>query len=267
MKALFICLLISLSHGAIAQDPTAYLNNFDQKVYSLKTKGVKDFAVDLENSKLTKQLNDQLIFGKVSKVVFKLYWTANPERLDVVVQGLPDGFIEAKEDLKIRVMALLENLIPLPMVKKFSQFKISAGPKPKEILMQDNSGLAPIPSYVLKFDATDKLTEVVGNKPVGTFVTTYEFGKDSFADGKWVLKETTTTNSENNQSVVSKSELSYGTSQGIGVLTEIEQSIEQTAKPGSKPFTVTESWEFENYRINTGEGLKHFLGEGSKKEE
>jgi predicted HAD superfamily phosphohydrolase YqeG len=61
----FFVVLFLFSLGAIAQEPSTYLKIFDSKVYSLKTKGVKDFVVDLENTRLTKQINDQQSFGKI----------------------------------------------------------------------------------------------------------------------------------------------------------------------------------------------------------
>src|SRR4051812_30662915 len=98
MKALFgLLLFTTLSY---AQDPMAYIKNFESKVYSLKNKGVKDFVVDIENPQLTKQLNDQQVFGKLKEVYFRLYWTAEPMRLNMDVMGLPEGFVEVKEELK-----------------------------------------------------------------------------------------------------------------------------------------------------------------------
>lgn len=261
MKAL-LCFLF-LATTAFAQDPGTYLKNFDNKVYSLKTKGVSDFVVDIESTKLTKQMNDQQVFGKVKEVVFRTYWTANPERLAIEVVGLPEGFKEVKEELKLAILGMMDNLIPQTMAQRFNGYKFSNGTKPKEVLAQDSSGLAPIPSFVLKFDKEDKLIEVVGQKPIGTLTVVPNFQKESFSDGRWVLKGQTTTNTEGGQTVIIKKELSYGQSQGIGVLTEVDFSTEQKSQSG-KSTTASESLTFKNYKINAGEGLKYFLGETPK---
>ena len=42
-----------------------------------------------------------MIFGKVNEVIFRTYWTANPERVAIEVIGLPEGFKEIKEELKL----------------------------------------------------------------------------------------------------------------------------------------------------------------------
>lgn len=263
MRILLLALTL-LSLSAWAQDPVAYLNNFDAKVYSLKTKGIKDFVVDIESSKLTKQMNEQMIFGKVDEVIFRTYWTANPERIAIEVVGLPEGFREIKEELKVAILSQLDSLLPLTTVQRFAGYKFHTGSSPKEVVAQDSTGIASIQSYVMKFDAQDKLIDVQGKKVVGTLSITPKYDKDSFADGKWVLKSLTTTSSENGQTLVVKKELDYSKSQGIGVLSEVTVTTEQNFPGSPKPLITEETMEFKNYKINAGEALKYFLGESGK---
>lgn len=264
MRFLFIILAL-FSFSAWSQDPAAYLNNFDAKVYSLKTKGVKEFVVDIISSKLTKQMNDQMIFGKVNELIFRTYWTANPERISIEVIGLPDGFREIKEELKLSILSVIENLLPLTTVQRFSGYKFLPGSTPKEFVAQDSTGIANIQSFVLRFDNQDRMIEVVGKKDVGTLVTTPVYEKDSFAAGKWVLKSISTNSSENGQSLLVKKVLTYGQSQGIGVLSKVTVTTEQKgANPAIKPLILEEELEFKNYKINAGEALKYYLGDSAK---
>lgn len=260
MKAI-ICTIFFIT-TAFAQDPAAYLKNFDEKVYSLKNKGVQDFVVDIESSKLSKQMNDQQLFGKIDEVIFRTYWTANPERLAIEVLGMPDGFKEIKEDLKASIMLMMDNLLPQTSAQRFAGYKFSQGPKQKEITATDATGIAAIPSFVLKFDAQDKLSEVQGNKPIGSFAVKPIYQKESFAGGSWVLTEQTTTTSENNQTMIIKKELDYSKSNGIGILTQVDvTTIQKLNAPDAKAISVSESLNFKNYKINEGEALKYFLGE------
>src|SRR5665647_1584773 len=144
MKIL-IPVLFSLSSLSLsAMDPTTYLNLVDNKVYSLKSKGVKDFVVDVQSSRLLKQVNDQMVFGKIPSLVFRTYWTGNPERLAIEVIGLPEGFKEIKEELKASVLSLLDSLIPLPTASRFAGYKISEGKNAKELIATDTTGIAPV---------------------------------------------------------------------------------------------------------------------------
>lgn len=265
MRILFL-MLGMLSFNVWSQDPTVYLNNFDAKVYSLKTKGVKEFVVDIESSKLTKQMNDQMIFGKVKEVIFRTYWTANPERIAIEVIGLPDGFREIKEELKLSIFSVIENLLPLTTVQRFAGYKFHSGASPKEFVAQDATGIANVQSFIVRFDNQDRMIEVVGKKAIGTLVTTPKYEKDGFAAGKWVLKSMSTNSSENGQTLIVKKDLSYGTSQGIGVLSRVTVTTEQRDEtPGAKALILEESVDFKNYQINAGEALKYFLGEAPTK--
>lgn len=262
---IFLLVFTLLSLNAWSQDPANYLNNFDAKVYSLKNKGVKDFVVDIQNEKLTQQLNEQMIFGKVKEVTFRTYWTANPERIAIEILGLPDGFKEIKEELSLSIMSMMDSLLPIPTVQKFAGYKFQSGSGLKEYVAQDTTGLASVQSYVLRFDNTDKLVEVIGKKAVGELSITPKYEKDGFADGKWVLKSLITASSQNGQTLTVKKDLSYGSSQGIGVLTRVKITTEQSApSSNAKPMILDETIEFKNYKINNGDALKYFLGEGSK---
>lgn len=259
MKVLFFSLFIMTS--AFAQDPSATLKAFDAKIYSLKTKGVKDFVVDIESSKLTKQMNDQQLFGKVEELIFRTYWTSQPERLAIEVIGLPDGFKEVKEELKMSMLQMMDNILPQTTEQRFAGYKfVQKGPG--EITAQDSSGLAPIPSYTLKFDNQNALTEVVGHKPIGTLTVKPVYTKPSFAEGKLVLASQTTTSIENGQTLIVTKELEYDKAEGISVVSEVNISTEYKG-PGKDARSVksNESIEFKNYKINDGTAFKYFLGE------
>lgn len=265
MRALTLLLTTFISFAAFAQDPVAYLNQFDQKVYSLKTKGVKDFIVDVESNKLTEQLNEQGIFGRLNKIIFRVYWTANPERLAIEILGLPEGFKELKDEMKYGVLQQLEMLLPQTIIKKFYGYKFSTGPGTKDIVAKDISGIASIPEFILKFDNQDKLQEIVGKKPVGSMNTAIVYERENFADGKYVLKNQTTTVNENGQTVTVKKELKYGNSNGVGVLSSVTTTTTTMVEGAKgKPFSLSETITFDNYRINSGEALKYFLATEAK---
>lgn len=262
MKFLAISLAL-LALPVLAQDPKAYLKSFDSKVYSLKTQGVQDFTVDLVSSRLTKQMNDQMIFGPVKELVFKVYWTASPHRVAIEIQGLPDGFKEIKEELKVSVLTALEDLIPLPLEEKFPNHQFTQGPGMKEITAKDQSGLALVPAYILKFDGQDRLTTIEAQKPVGTFSVVNQYEKTPFSNQKWVLQSQTTSGAENGQSITSTKAFTYSTQEGIGVLTRISVSTEQKWRDAA-PLKSQEIVELKNYKINAGEALKYFLAETKK---
>jgi len=256
----FFLSLIFLLSGAhtLAQDHKTYFSLYDRKVYSLKNKGVKDFVVDVRSSDLTEKVNEQKIFGNVKDLIFRVHWTLAPERLAVDVIGLPEGFAEAKNELKASFLPLLDNLLPMTIEQRFPGYKFSPGKTPKEFIATDSSGLAPIPRYILKFDEQDRLSEITGQKPVGSWNMTWAYEKKAFSEGRWVISQVTLANSESGVTVKSSRKLSYSMVQGMGVLSEVVLSVEQS---GEKTIRTEENIEFTNYKINTGEGMRYFLGD------
>ncbi len=258
MKFIFALMIVFTSTAAVAQAPSVYFSLFDRKVYSLKNKGVRDFVVDMTSARLLDQVNDQKIFGKVKELVFRVYWTQSPERLAVDVIGLPEGFIEAKTQLRTMALPLLDNLLPMTVEQRFPNYKITPGKVAREFIATDSSGLAPIPSYVLKFDDQDRLSEIIGKKPLGSWNMNWVYEKKAFSEGRWVISQVTVSNNESGQVVKTNRKLNYGNAQGMGVLTEVILSVEQQ---GEKPVRTEESIEFKNYKINTGEGMRYFMSD------
>lgn len=261
----FYFLFLILSFDVLALDPNSYLAQFDSNIYSLKSKGTKDFVVDIYSSRLAKQINEQSIFGKVKDFHFKVYWTANPERLAVEVKGLPEGFKEIKDNLNSSIAFALEDLLSKDIAQKFPGYKASAGSKNREITLQDTTGTAAIPQFILKFDERDILVEILGKKYIGSYVVNLSYEKDAFTSGKYVLKSFISKSSENGQTTTTKKDYEYGKVHGVGVLERITITSQQKWEASeAKPLNLSETVEFRNYAINNGEAVTYFLGESSK---
>jgi hypothetical protein len=262
---IIITLVLFLAATAWADETLTFLNNQDKKVYSIKSKGIKDLVVDIESPKLTSHLNEQGSLGKVENVIFRVYWTASPERIAIDILGMPDGFREIKEQLKLNILPQVENILPPTTAQKFGGYKFLKTGSPREVLVQDTSGVAPIPSYVLRYDSQDRLIEIEGKKLIGEFKVTPVFDKEAFSEGRWVLKSQVSRDVTSGQTSISKKELSYGTHQGFGVVTKVALTNElRYEAPEVKPVISVEELHFKNYKINTGEALQHFLSDSNK---
>lgn len=84
------------------------------------------------------------------------------------------------------------------------------------------------------------------------------YEKKAFSEGRWVISQVTVVNKEGGITTKSTRKLNYGTSQGIGVLSEVVLTVEQS---GDKNLSTQETIDFKNYKINTGAGSRHFLAE------
>jgi hypothetical protein len=264
IKLAVALLALSIS-GAQAADPGALLQGQDAKVYSLRSKGLKDLVVDITNPELTRQLNESQSFGSVSELTFRVYWTASPERFAMEVLGLPEGFEEVKYGLKQRVIPLLENILAPPITQQFAGFKFNPGTGANEVLAVDPSGVAPISSFTLKFDAQQKLIEIQGHKVIGEYKVEPTYEKESFSEGKWVLKSQHLTNTDSSSSITTKKELDYGLVHGMGVVSRVTiGNVISSRSPSSEDLKSEEVYEFKNYQINSGAAQRYFLGETTK---
>lgn len=260
LKFLLVIAFLTTSFSAFSQDPATTLKLIDGKIYSLKNKGVKDFVVDISSSKLTQQINAIGTYGIVKELYFRIYWTLNPERLDIEVVGLPDGFKEVKEELKLSVLGLLENILPPPMEKKFAAYNFSAA-GPGVLVAKDKTGVAEIPTLSFKFDQQLRLTDITGNKPVGSVKVTPVYEKDAFSDGRWVLKKQISVASENGQEITTIKTLTYAPFDGISAVRSVNIGTEQKflGRADAKPVSFSETIDFKNYKINNGIAAKHFI--------
>ena len=260
LKITLIFSLLFSASMAFSQDPSTTLKLVDSKIYSLKNKGIKDFSVDISSSKLTQQINSIGTFGQVKELYFRVYWTLAPEKVDIEVFGLPEGFKEVKEELKLSVVNLLDNILPLPLEKRFAGYAFSAS-GPGSIAAKDTTGIAEIPNLTIKIDQQLRITEIQGIKPVGSVIITPVYEKDSFSDGRWVLKKQITKTSENGQEINSVRTLAYAPFDGISAVRSVSVETEQrfVGRADSKPVSFSETIEFKNYKINNGAAAKHFL--------
>jgi hypothetical protein len=260
MSGFFFAIFLSLN--LFAQDSVAFLRNFDTKVYSMKNKGIKDVVLEIENEKFTSQLNARQIFGKLNSVIVRVYWTSQPERIALDVIGLPEGFREIREEIKLAVIPALEAAFPPSVEQRFPGYKFSQGAREREIMAQDLSGLAAIPSYVLKFNESGVLSEIVANKPVGTTSILTKYVKEGFADGKQVLTEQITQIIENGAEISINRKLSYQKHEGISVIKNLKiETKQKNLNDPKKVFSEAEDFRFSNFRINQGDALKYFLGQ------
>lgn len=253
---LFLSLLLLFSASLWGQSET--LQNFDKKLYTPRLKAVTDLVFDVESDKIREQLNEQKTFGEIKKLIFRLYWTAQPERLAVDIIGMPEGFREVKEGLKASVLPLFEHVVAIPLEKKFADYTLTR--KSTNILeAKAKSNLSSVDSYQLVFDDSSVLTQIITNRAVGEMVTKFVYDKTSFSDGRLVLKSQETLLQEAGQKVSVKREISYHVAGGAGFPQLISVRTHQSNAQGSHE--QREVFKFSNFTVNKGEALKFFLNE------
>ncbi len=265
-KIFYLIFVLSFTLNSFALDAKKEIENFYQNVYSLKTKGVNDFVVDIKNSNLRNKLNEQKVFGDIDEIYFRLYWTSSPERIALEVMGLEGDFNEVKDILKTALMPYVEELVPLNFESKFKDYDVKSGNDGKSFELKDRTGINSVPSFIFKLDEQKVISHIQGKKPAGEINYNLLYEKKSFSLDKLVLVKSTVESKDSGVTSYIEKNFTYSTTDGIGVLKRLEV-LSRTMIPGQKNAEVKseESFDFKNYKINRGEALNYFLGEKSKK--
>lgn len=256
-------LLILLSLNVFAQDKSLdIIRAFDVSSYRPQDKGLKEFVVQVDISNLTKQLNDQLIFGKLKNVYFKLFWVY-PNQYDVEVVGLPTGFNEIKNELKSLVAARLDIIVPTPLEKKFEGYslKYSTVNTKDQILATDTTQMKLINEIRATFDKEGKLLTLINQKPMMTEESELNLIKKSFSENKWIIEEIAVKVNEGTQTTNIKTSIDYKSIEGYALPVKISSHTKQVLAQGQdkKPIEreIDSIVEFKSYKINSGEASSH----------
>lgn len=265
MKVVLTLFSLILSLGVMAQDATTLLRSSEEKAYTPKQKGLTDLVVDIVNPQVTNQLNEQMIFGHLKEVTFRLYWTSSPERVAIEILGLPEGFREIKEELKAATLSRLESIIPIPIEKKFQGYKFRTdSKKPKTVIATDPSGQQAIPEFEFMFDSENRLSKILAKKPIGEQETNFEWLKSAWSEPRSHVTKTSTKAQHGPQIVETESTTSWQVLSGIGlpaiVKTITKQKLNQKSQTRPAERTVEEVVYFKNYKVNQSEAMKWFLG-------
>jgi len=147
---IFLIILFFIPYEGNAKD---FFNNHDEKVYKPQNEGLKDLIVEIRIDQLKEVLNQRLIFGKIEDLYFKLHW-ARPNKRAIEIVGMPEGFKEAKEELKRLAEAESQYLIPEGLAEEFKGFDLSYTSKnKKEIMAIDPSYKSPASEVSLRLNS------------------------------------------------------------------------------------------------------------------
>lgn len=252
----FLFILTAETFGqTTAQD---IIKKFDVSSYRPQDKGLKELVVQVEISNLTKQLNDQLIFGKLKNVYFKLYWVY-PNQYEVEVIGLPNGFMEIKNELKTLVASRLDIIIPSMLEKKFEGYnlKLVSDKTKDQIIATDSTQMKLINEVRASFDKEGKLISFTNHKPMVVEESELSLIKKGYSENKWIIDEISVKVNEGMQTTFIKTKIDYSSIEGYALPIKISSHTkqvlvqEQDKKPVERE--VDSSVEFKGYKLNSGE--------------
>jgi hypothetical protein len=266
LKKMIFTLFLVLSGPLLFASENEKLEKLFQlnEVYTYQASrfGLRDLVVQIKIEDLTKLLNDKMIFGKLDNVYFKLYWQF-PQKIDVEVIGLPNGYKEVKSQLKQLVYNKLELIFPSPLrqfVKNYKMkwFKNSGEKNGQKVYFIDPSGLLAIREMTMTLSDQGLLSELVTVHPLLTNHATFKYmvrpcSQNKYLLESYVVKGVVSTGSEEVQT-----NINYGSIENLCLPSEVKSvtkqvlSVDREKKLDEQKRELIMIFRFEKYEINTG---------------
>lgn len=286
-KLILSCSLLFMSLGAFAaksvdlkvdKEARELVKQFDLASYHPDALGLKDLVVDIRIDNLTKQMNEQAVFGKLQDVYFQLAWMA-PDKLHVEVKGMPDGFLEVKNELSNMVARRFDYIVPQLLAPKLSMYSLNLN-KQKDgtnlVRAIDRTGKSDVNEITLLFGKNNELLHLETKRPSGSELSVMKHSHPEWSPSKWILSELAVSSLNAGQKIVSVISLSYGKFSGFGLPTELETKTKQglaaavaavDGKNQNQEREFTTKMTFSSYKVNVGEAAKIFknMPEAKKK--
>lgn len=241
------------------------IENFDLRSYDPVRNGLKDLTCEIRLKGLTERLRKELVSLKIpGEVYYKLYWLY-PGKLDIVIEGLPKGFNELKNNLKNLVVNRVDYLIPQKLGKRLRSYKMTTKSVKNGLLVkgEDPTNTKAVNRIELMFDGDERLLSYKSYSPLGFQQSTFEYGKKSWSKNKWVLEKSFAKTIQGPQVTEIETEIDYGNQVGFGFPESIEiETTQYVVAPGEKEKKQERKGEtvltLSKYKINSGEAQKYF---------
>lgn len=269
MKSLLLYWLLMLSCQLFAGFKS--LEQFDKTFYFPQDHGLEDLTFEVHHNKLLENFKNNFSLGNLKELYYKVYWT-NSSNVDIEVMGLPEGFQELRDQLKLFIVERLDFVLPNKFQDRYKDFKFVEKDLKGKLVLELNSDevTAEYSNLILefgsdgllnKFTAIDTATRTeskISYKPIGS--TQKEF----------VIDQVETEKLQGIYKTKLSLKLKYDQVSPFTFPVTIEaegvQSLSKSVKTKDKISPVEEAWviTFKNYKVNTGEASRHFSKKKTK---
>ncbi len=241
------------------------VESFDLRSYNPIKNGLKEFTCEIRVEGLTDRLKKELVSLNIkNEVYYKLYWLY-PGKMDLVVEGLPKGFLELKANLKSLVVNRIDYLVPQELGKRLRSYeleikKLKVGTMVKGLDPTNNRAVNKIELF---FDDDQRLSSYKSFSPLGFQESKFKYKKKSWSKNKLVLEESSAKTIQGPQVTEIDTEINYENQVGFGFPEEIQiKTTQYVVAPGKEEKKQERKGKtkitFSNYKINSGTAQEYF---------
>ncbi len=250
------------------------VKRYDIGYYHPERYGLNDLTFEVRIKGLTDKLNEQMIFGKLNDVHFKVYWIMRGEpnernfQYQIMVVGMPKGFEEMKKGLKQMIATRLDYVIPRMLVESIKEYttEYSSNQYGGTITCTDRTHKNDVDKMEIFFDKKGRMTRYATYSPAGRTDTTMSMNAKPWSKNKWVVDRVTVKKYQGIQTTEMDYIFTYekvglfGFPKTIRITTKQMLSRPTGPKEPRLMQQISTDLLFENYLVNQGVAKRVILG-------
>jgi hypothetical protein len=241
------------------------IDQFDKTFYFPQDHGLEDLYFEVHHNKLLENFKKNFSLGDLKELYYKVYWLKG-NKADIEVVGLPEGFKELKDQLKMFIIERLDFVLPVKFKERYAEFKFvekqSAG---KTILeLNSDSVTSEYSNLILEFNDKNLLDKVVSKESAIRSESVLTYKQSDVATKAFVVDEVVTEKLQGIHSTKLSFKLKYEKFSSFAFPVSLEaegiQSLSKSVQTKEKSEPMKESWSiaFKNYKVNSGEASRFF---------
>jgi hypothetical protein len=274
MKFFLLIIAAVLSINFVnAESTIEEVQQYEIRSYDPQKSGLTDLVFEAHVDNLTEILNKTQTFGKLVEVYYKIYWMA-PAQYRIEVMGMPEGFLEVKNDLITLIKGKLDFIIPEKFSNKFKAYSLKAEPiaDGKLIRAIDDTFTLAVPQIDLVFDKSGRLKSSETRNPPAPVKTEFFQSPKAWSNNKLVMDKVVSVSKSGSATNTISNTIEYTAVAGLGfpskiIVKNMTEAIVPATKKDKEKKVKSESGtviKFSKYEVNTGKAQR-FIVEGLRR--
>jgi hypothetical protein len=261
-----IFLMISFCLVSLVVNSNEVVKRFDIGMYKPNEAGVKDLVFVIKAPQLANTIKEKFALLKDSNPQYKVYWST-PDKVFIDVQGLPTGFKDLKNELRLAVVDKLEYIMPVALEKKIQGYDLRAQEMGavKKLIAEDKTGRLDVNRLEFEINKAGQVVQIDSYGTRGPNRTNFTYSQTE--NNKWLISKIENTVERGPTKVITSNSLTYSKVSGFyfpeKLLSKTTQVVNVKDKIQKVELGSTE-YLFEAYEVNSGKAQK-FISQDSLK--
>ncbi|MCY4523467.1 MAG: hypothetical protein OXB84_01880 [Halobacteriovoraceae bacterium] len=269
MKYMKTVFLLTIFQMIFLSSLYASIQKFDQNHYAPTDYGLRDLVFEVKILNLKNLIKEQLKISQVEDIYFLVYWVY-PNIYRIKVNGLPDGFIQLKNQLTQQVNRQIDYVIPIKYSERLKGYQLETKKDGNFIVVtaNDKTGTKDVNELKLFFDQNSKLKKTTALGLSGLVTSNYKMNTTKWNRKRFLIFSKDTINKKGLFTTTTKETIKYDNFDKFIFPKELVSIIKVQSKNQKNKVrtlrSVVEIFSFNNYIINKGVAKK-YIDETNKK--